>query len=161
MDNIENDFVSKKPKSPKNKKTIIAVIVFIIGIATLVTGVVFLVLKLVQSPAIADGEYLISAKNWVLEGDSSCSTEEAETTDCTSGVIWDFTEIGKGTLTTNNHINDYDFIWALEDGKLKIETKWLYDLENEYEYNLNQNDGILTLTSGDETIVFKAVLETE
>ena len=29
-------------------------------------------------------------------------------------VIWNFTEIGKGTLTTNNHENDYDFIWAID-----------------------------------------------
>ena len=72
----------------------------------------------------------------------------------TPSVIWQFTEVGKGTLTTNNHINDYDFIWALEDGRLKIETKWLYDLENEYEYELNQADKTLILKDDDKEIVF-------
>ena len=72
------------------------------------------------------------------------------------GVVWDFTEIGKGKLTTNNHINDYDFIWSLEDGKLKIETDWLYNLENEYEYALDQNAKTLTLTSGEDVYRFTA-----
>ena len=70
------------------------------------------------------------------------------------GVIWNFTEIGKGTLTTNNHLNDYEFIWALEDGKLQVQTDWLYTLNNTYEYLLDQNSGTLTLTSGSETIKF-------
>ena len=34
----------------------------------------------------------------------------------------------------NNHINDYDFIWAIDGGKLKIETNWLYTLNNDYSY---------------------------
>ena len=69
-------------------------------------------------------------------------------------MIWNFTEIGKGTLTTNNHINDYDFVWALEDGKLKINTEWLYTLSDEFEYTLDQNGNVLILTRGDEKVEF-------
>ena len=76
-------------------------------------------------------------------------------------MIWQFTEIGKGKLTTNGHTNDYDFIWAIEDDKLKIETSWLYDLENEYEYSLNQGDGTLTLKENDKEIKFIAEFESE
>ena len=124
------------------KKKIISIIIFVIGLITLITGVVFLVLDLTKKPSIADGEYLVEVGKWSLEDNDS--------------VVWNFTEIGKGTLTTNNHINDYDFIWALEDNKLKIETKWLYDLENEYEYKLNQDAKTLTLINGEETITFTA-----
>ena len=122
-----------------NKKRI-SLIVLIIGLITLVAGVIFLIVRLNAGPSIADGEYLVSVGGWA---------EESE-----PGVVWNFTEIGKGTLTTNDHLNDYDFTWALEDGKLKIDTEWLYTLNNEFEYSLDQGNNILTLTSGDEEIIF-------
>ena len=87
-----------------------------------------------------DGKYLVSIGEWVEQGEPN--------------VIWKFTEIGKGTLTTNNHINDYDFTWTIEDGRLKIDTEWLYTLSNEFDYTLDQNENILTLTSGNEDTVF-------
>ncbi len=124
------------------KKKIISIIIFIIGLVMLAVGIIFLVLDLTKKPPVADGEYLVEVGEWSLEGDES--------------VVWDFTEIGKGTLTTNNHTNDYDFIWALENNKLKIETKWLYDLENEYEYKLDQNEKTLTLINNEETVIFTA-----
>lgn len=143
------------------KKEKISLIVFIIGLVVLATGVIFLIINLVGKPGLQDGEFLVSAEEWVLEGEQmKCSDvgEEAQTkcldAASDSSVIWKFTEIGKGTLTTNNHLNDYDFIWALEDGKLKIETDWLYKLENEYDYSLNQNDGVLILKNGEDEYKF-------
>lgn len=137
----------KPEKKPKDKKKIISVVVFIIGMVALAVGVVFLLLKLIEQNAVQDGDYLVSAKNWVLEDDEK--------------VIWDFEEIGKGTLTTNNHLNDYTFIWALEDGKLKIETDWLYTLDDEYDYTINQSEGKLILNDGEKEIIFKANFETD
>lgn len=148
-----------------NKKRI-SIIIFIIGLAVLVAGVVFLIVKLTAAPSIADGEYLVSVGEWALEGENCAQLKCAGDTKClgpngepmvqceNGGVIWSFTEIGKGTLTTNNHLNDYEFIWALEDGKLQVQTDWLYTLNNTYEYLLDQNSGTLTLTSGSETIKF-------
>ena len=126
-----------------NKKRV-SLIVMIIGLITLVVGVVFLIVRLTAGPSVADGEYLVSVGEWKEQDEPS--------------VIWNFTEIGKGTLTTNNHINDYDFVWALEDGKLKINTEWLYTLNNEFDYALDQGSNILTLTSGDETFTFVPVI---
>ena len=134
--------VSKPPKakqtnSPQGRakrKKVLSICAMVAGLVLLVVGVVFLVLNILKMNQAADGEYLVTAKSWALEGQD--------------GVVWDFTEIGKGTLTTNNHLNDYDFIWALEDGKIKIETSWLYNLENEYDYTLDQGSGVLTLTDG-------------
>ena len=122
-----------------NKKRV-SFIVMIIGLITLVVGVVFLIIRLTAGPSVADGEYLVSVGEWTEQGEPD--------------IVWNFTEIGKGTLTTNNHTNDYDFAWALEDGKLKIDTEWLYTLNNEFDYTLNQNGNMLTLTSGDEEIIF-------
>lgn len=130
-------------KKPKDKKKIAGIVVFVIGLITLIVGVVFLVLRLVGASAMQDGAYLTEAKEWVLDG--------------ADGVIWDFTEIGKGTLTTNNHLNDYDFAWSLEDGKLIIQTDWLYTLDNRYDYSLNQAEGVLTLKDGDKEFKFKKV----
>lgn len=126
-----------------NKKRI-SLIVLIIGLLTLIAGVVFLIVRLTAGPSVADGEYLVSVGEWKEQDEPS--------------VIWNFKEIGKGTLTTNNHTNDYDFVWALEDGKLKINTEWLYTLNNEFDYALDQGSNILTLTSGDETFTFVPVI---
>ena len=156
MDETKKDLRKQKTKKTKDKKFGFSVATFVVGRIVLVVGVAFLVIKLFSKPAMADGEYLVSAKAWTLK---SADCKEAK--DCDSGVVWDFTEIGKGTLTTNNHINDYDFVWALEDGKLLIETKWLYDLDNEYKYELNQNDGVLKLTDGDDTYEFVASFENQ
>lgn len=91
----------------------------------------------------------------IIDTSETVGTEEvaAETeqtsivSDCNneSGVIWKFVEIGKGALTTNNHLNDYDFQWTIKDGKLIIKTAWLYELINEYDYSLDQQNGLLTL----------------
>ena len=97
---LEGDKKVKK-KSEKNKK---AVAFFAIGMVVLVAGLLFLAFKLIAGPSKADAEFLISAGEWTREGEPS--------------VIWDFTEIGKGKLTTDNHLNDYEFIWALEGNKL-------------------------------------------
>ena len=126
----------------RNKKKIISIITFVVGIILLIVGVVFLVLGIIKGSSVADGDYLVEKKSWVLSDSDK--------------VQWEFTEIGKGTLTTNGHENDYDFIWALEDGKLKVETSWLYEVNNEYEYDIDQNAGTLTLTTDGETYTFKA-----
>ncbi|MBR3256350.1 hypothetical protein IKG10_01635 [Candidatus Saccharibacteria bacterium] len=149
-----------KPEK-KPKKKLISTIIFVVGLVTLVSGLVFLILNLTSTPAIQDGKYLTSAKEWVLSSDANCNNKEENEINCEPGVIWKFTEIGKGTLTTNNHINDYDFIWSLKDGKLLIETAWLYDLNNEYEYELNQGNGTLTLKDGDKEFNFTAKFATE
>ena len=131
--------VAKKPekvkKSGKNKKLITSVVMFVIGVITLVCGVVFLILKLNTKPNVADAEFLVEVGSW-------------EETDNPS-VIWTFTEVGKGKLTTNNHLNDYDFIWAIEGDTLKIEIDWLYTLNNEYNYTLDQSGKVLKITDGE------------
>ena len=115
----------------------ISIIVFIIGILTLIGGAVFLILDLTRAPKIQDGEYLVSVGEWEKVDEPS--------------VIWKFTEIGKGTLTTNKHTNDYSFLWALEGDKIKIETEWLYTLNNNYTYKIDQGQNLLTLISDDST----------
>ena len=126
----------------KKKKFIWAIVTLVVGLATLVAGIVFLVITLNRGAAAQDGDYLVTQENWVLSDSDK--------------VVWDFTEIGKGTLTTNGHENDYEFKWALEDGKLKIETDWLYELENEYDYTLDQVNGKLTLSADGKEYEFVA-----
>ena len=111
------------------KKKIISIIVFIIGLITLIVGVVFLIIKLVSGPRIQDGEYLVETGRFELENEP--------------GVVWNFTEIGKGNLTTNDNLNTYDFIWTLEGDRIKIETDWLYTLNDEYKYRIDGGNLIL------------------
>lgn len=164
-----------------DKKRIVSIVVMVVGLVTLVVGAIFLVLKLNEAPGVADGEYLVTAGSWVLEDGSNCveavktetvvesdseaAVDSSETVDVEtncigeSGVIWNFTEIGKGTLTTNKHKNDYDFAWALEDGKMLIHTDWLYELDNEYNYQLDQGAGTLVLSDGENEYRFVAQTE--
>ena len=138
------------------KRKIISFTVLILGGVVFVVGVVMLILGLAHGNAVADGEYLVAAESWVLDEDTNCGTEEGANCEEQASVIWQFTEIGKGKLTTNAHQNDYDFVWAIEDGKLKIKTNWLYEIDNEYNYSLDQRNGILTLIEGDESFRFVA-----
>lgn len=111
------------------KKLIISLTVFVTGIITLIVGVVFLILDLTKGELLEDGEYLVSVDSWVREDEPS--------------VVWKFTEIGKGELTTNGGLNTYDFIWAIDDDKIKIETDWLYTLNDEYEYRIEDKNLVL------------------
>lgn len=127
--------------SKRETKNLVGIIVMLVGILTLIAGLTFFLVKILTKPDVLDGDFLVSVGEWRLETDTNCA-DEANCED-NSGVIWNFTEIGKGTLTTNNHLNDYDFIWAIENGKLKIETSWLYNLNDEYEYKIDNNKLIL------------------
>ena len=168
----------KKSGDPYKKKQIISLSALIVGVLTLIAGIIILVISLTRGPEVADGEFLVSVGEWKLDEGEKCeATEEKkdteseevkteeesepeekteESSECKPSVIWKFTEIGKGSLTTNGHINDYDFIWSLEDGKLSIETKWLYDMNNEYEYSLDQSGKVLTLKNDDREFRFVA-----
>lgn len=139
MEKQTNDGKKVRKKSDKNKKLIA---LFVVGILALVGGLSFLIFRLVSGPSMADAEFLTSVGSWV---------EEDEPT-----VIWNFTEIGKGKLTTDGHQTDYDFIWALDGGKLKIETAWLYNLDDEFEYSLDQGGKVLTLKNDGAEVKFKA-----
>lgn len=121
----------KKPRDKKNKKLCAGIVIFVVGMATLVAGIAVMLINLLSVPGIRNAEFLVQV--------GSFTREDAPE------VIWNFTEIGKGTLTTNNHENDYEFIWAIEGGKLKIETDWLYDLNNEFDYKIDKETNTLTL----------------
>lgn len=149
----------------KDKKRLVSIIILVVGIITLAAGVIFAVMHLNSAPALSDAERLVEVGSWKLAGgdceqlkctdETKClGTDGGPAESCSGdGVIWTFTEVGKGTLTTNNHQNDYDFIWAIDGDKLKIETLWLYTMNNEYTYKLDQSANTLTL---DENIVFMA-----
>ena len=49
----------------------------------------------------------------------------------------------------------------MDNDILKIETDWLYTLNDEYVYQLDQNEKILTLTSGEDNYTFVPIKETE
>ena len=129
------------------KKLIAGIITLIVGVAVCVAGLVFMLTRLNTAPVMRDAEYLVEVGKWARNGEP--------------GVIWEFTEVGKGKLTTNNHVNDYDFIWAISGDKIEIETDWLYTLNDAYEYAIDQTANSLTLTSADKTISFSPVAATE
>ena len=134
---MDAEKVAKEPKNSKktDKKLTIGIVALVAGIITLITGVIILVLALNRAPDTQDAETLVATGTWQREDEPS--------------VVWNFTETGNGSLTTNSHTNDYDFIWAIEGDTLKIETEWLYILNDEFKYEIR--DGKLVLN---DKIVF-------
>lgn len=130
----------EKPERPEQKTGRAGIIVFIIGMVSLVVGAAFLLLNIFKAPDVRDAEYLVQTGAWQREDEPT--------------VVWNFTEIGKGKLTTNFYLDEYDFIWAMEGDKLKIETEWLYTLDDEYTYALDQTAKTLTVTHGEESYTF-------
>lgn len=132
----------KMRRKSHTKKWIIAA--FLVGLTALIVAIVFLVIRLTSQPKLEDAEFLISTGEWVRED--------------APNVIWDFTGVGDGMLTTDGHLNNYPFIWSMEEGKIKIETTWLYDLSDEFTYTLDQNNKILIIKKLDDDteIKFKA-----
>lgn len=114
---------------------------FCAGMVILAVGLILLVVKIITGPKFDNAEFLVSAGEWVREDDPT--------------VIWDFTDIGEGELTTDGHLNNYLFIWSIDGGKLKIETTWLYDLNDEFDYSLDQGAKILTIRNHDRDIEVK------
>ncbi len=107
----------------------------------MIVGVIFLIIRLNLAAKASDAEFLVQIGEWTeVDGD---------------GVIWDFTEAGKGTLTTNNHQNDYSFIWEIEGNTLRVETDWLYTLDDAYTYTLDQKAQKLTLTTDSGEVNFR------
>lgn len=135
----------KKEKKPVNKKKIFGIVVLLIGLVTLAAGIAFMLISKSSVSKMQDAEFLVQIGAWQREDEPT--------------VIWDFTEVGKGELTTNFYVNKYDFIWALEDNNIKIETDWLYTMNDKYSYELDQNNNILTLKKGDETTTFVPAAE--
>ena len=134
--------IDKNPRGNKRKRVggsrRSGVIVFCLGILVLIGGLVFMIFQLTAKPAVRDAEYLVKVGAWERED--------------APGVIWNFTEVGKGRLTTNSHQNDYDFLWAISGDKLEIETDWLYTLDNSYTYVLDQENNLLIL---DDKVKFR------
>ena len=129
-----------KKTSKKSTKKLVGLITMLVGILVCIAGLVFFLINIFAEPGLRDAEYLVKVGTWVREDEPA--------------VIWNFTEIGKGVLTTNSHTNDYNFIWAISGETLEVETSWLYTLDDNYTYKLSQSDKTLILTKDEETIKF-------
>ncbi len=119
----------ERKKSLVKKKSKLPLIIGII-VALLVAGAAafYFLYWTRREPVIVltDAEYLMEVKSW--------EKQDAPT------VIWTFSEDGKGELTTNKS-NYYDFKWSLENGEprlLKIQTAWLLDLDDSFEFVLDR-----------------------
>ena len=164
-----NQNMEEKTKSPKKAKLITGITTAVLGAGALAASLAFFIIDTNSKPGIRDAEFLVEKGTWVMQPD----TQKSAPTDCVSSendesinpepfdcltpaskeekVIWSFTEIGKGTLTTNNHIDDHEFKWSIENGKLKIETEWLYTLYDELTYTLDQKAQTLEVQREDGT----------
>lgn len=129
---------TKRSAQPERKMQKSGLVMLIVGLVVLVAGLAWMLVKLPHGAGLRDAEYLVEVGTWVRED--------------APGVVWEFTEVGNGRLTTNDGLNTYDFIWALEGSELRIETDWLYTLGDSYIYQLDQGTERLVLN---DTMVFR------
>lgn len=127
---------SKRPSVPKWAFGVLA-----LGVVALIVGLVVFIINKNSQPPMEDVDFLMEAGEWQREDQPA--------------VIWDFIGIGGGELTTDGHLNDYAFEWSLENGKLKIQTDWLYDLNDEFDYKIDQGAKTLVITNADKGIEVK------
>lgn len=137
----------RKTRERKGNKKKIGFAIFGIGVVALIIGITAMVINLTTGPGVRDAEYLVTKGTFVREGEN--------------GVYWRFDEVGRGSLTTDDFENVYNFIWSIKDGKLLMETDWLYTLNDEFSYKVDQEAGTLTLIRGedDNEIVLRAADE--
>ena len=130
--------MKKQSLNPAGKKLkriiIISVAVFLVLILG-GTGLYFYLHRDTSAP-LSDADFLVSVGTWEKSG--------------TSKVKWIFKEDGKGSLTTNDALNFYDFTWTLENGTLKIVTDWLYTLEDEFSFTLNREEESFTVVAKED-----------
>lgn len=134
----ESDKKDGRQGSRADKRLRASIVVLIIGLVALAAGLAFMLIRLSQGAGLRDAEYLVEMGAWARED--------------APGVVWEFTEVGKGRLTTNDGVNEYSFLWAIEGDTLLIETDWLYTLNDTYQYQLDQGGERLVL---DGEVVFR------
>jgi len=139
----------KSPKLPKtkslnkkSKKPLVIVLVVLFSLALIAGGIFYYFKFLRKSPEIVknDVEFLTEVDAWEKSGAPT--------------VIWSFKPDGTGELTTNKE-NYYSLKWYLSDGKLEIDTSWLYELSDSFEITLDRASEIPSFTVknlADETV---------
>lgn len=127
---------SLNPEGRKLKKIIIISVSIFLFLILGGTGLYFYLNREKPSTPLSDADFLVSVGTWEKSGASK--------------VKWIFKENGKGSLTTNDALNFYDFTWTLDNGTLKISTDWLYTLEDEFSFTLNREENSFTVVAKED-----------
>lgn len=133
-------------KKKKSKKPLIITLVVLAVLAAGAAAFYFLYWKnRTPEVVLTDAEFLIDVKSWEKEGAPT--------------VIWTFKDEKNGELTTNKS-NYYDFTWTLEKGDpglLKVQTAWLLDLDDTFEFVLNREEKSFTVKNRTDNLESKFV----
>ncbi len=127
---------SLNPEGKKLKRIIIISISVFLFLILGGTGLYFYLHRENPVAPLSDAEFLVSVGTWEKSGAAK--------------VKWIFKEDGKGSLTTNDALDFYDFTWTLENGTLKIATDWLYTLEDEFSFTLNREEESFTVVAKED-----------
>lgn len=119
----------KEKQSLSNKKSKKPLIIAIVSVLILsVAGVLvyYFILKKPQEKVIVpDASFLAEVESWEKQGSPS--------------VIWVFRPDGTGEITTNKN-NYYDMTWTLKGNVLSVNTKWFYELNDSFDFNLDREN---------------------
>ena len=110
----------------KSKKPLIIAIVSVLVLAVVGALIYFFIIKKPQEKTIVpDASCLAEVESWEKQGSPS--------------VIWVFRPDGTGEITTNKN-NYYDMTWTLKGDVLSVNTKWFYELNDSFDFNLDREN---------------------
>ena len=114
------------------KKKLITTSVSIIAFIAVAVGAYFITKSLNNSSALSVVDFLVSGHEWEKVGEES--------------VVWTFENENTCKVTTNS-TETFDCTWELNGETLKIKTKWLRDLEDEFTLSVNEAEKSFTIVS--------------
>lgn len=138
-----DEIAGTKAKKHLSKKAKLAIIIssIVLGVAAAATALILFVFKTPKPEVVLTDRDILISHAWEKEGAPT--------------VIWTFRADGTGELTTNKS-NYYDMKWSFEqEGEqqvLKIDTAWLYELNDSFVFSLDrENNSFSVKNLSDET----------
>lgn len=114
------------------KKKILVTTCSILAFAAIAAGAYFIAKTLDSTSAASATDFLIAGHEWQKTGEES--------------VVWTFENDGTCKVTTNS-TETFNCTWQLDGETLKIKTKWLRDLEDEFSIYINKAENSFTVIS--------------
>lgn len=114
------------------KKKFLVTACSIVAFVAIAAGAYYITKAISGTSSASAVDFLVSGHEWQKSGEES--------------VVWTFENDGTCKITTNS-TEVFNCTWSLDGENLKIKTKWLRDLEDEFTLHINQAENSFTVTS--------------
>ena len=131
----EKKNTEKKNNEKTGKKKALVTVCSIVAFLAVVAGAFFITKAIDGKTAVSITEFLVSGHEWEKVGEET--------------VVWTF-ENEKACKVTTNSTETFDCEWEIEGDTLKIRTKWLRELEDEFTLEINEAEKSFKIISKED-----------